>query len=106
MLKTVTRTAVQEYQENIQQLVLQCVHKEQTGNGNGLLLELDQVPKSREMATEMGGGPDLELFAHGQLSSLDPYRCRGVWEGVIYMLLVAEMLTGEKEITKYSLSNS
>lgn len=64
------------------------------------------MPKSREMATEMGGGPGLELFAHGQLSSLDPYRSRGVWEGVIYMLLVAEMLTGEKEITKYSLSNS
>lgn len=25
------------------------------------------MPKSKEMATEMGGGPDLELFAHGQL---------------------------------------
>lgn len=67
MLKTVTIIAVQEYVEYIQQLVLQCVHKEQTGNGNGLPTELEQVPKSKEMATEMGGGPDLELFAHGQL---------------------------------------
>lgn len=41
MLKTVTIIAVQEYVEYIQQLVLQCVHKEQTGNGNGLPTELE-----------------------------------------------------------------